>query len=969
MSNFTKRFLAVAAVLLLAGTGAVFGQAQSGNLYGTVTDDTGDSLPGVTVTLTGGGAPQIQITNAEGQFRFLGLAPGSYGLTAELEGFSTVEYPTIAINVGRNTTIEVQLSPAVEETITVTAESPLLDERKVSAGSQVNSVELEKIPTSRDPWAILQTVPGVQTDRINVGGNESGQQSSYTGPGSSGDNAVWAVDGVVITDMTAVGSSPTYYDFDAFEEMNVATGGSDATLSTGGVTLNMVTKRGTNEWRGSGRYFYSDDSLQADLELDESELGQAGSWNGDSAQAAFSQGNRIVEIEDYGFEVGGPIVRDRLWFWANYGFQNPILLTISDVEDATELESYGGKLNAQITSNNSAIGFYMKGDKIKTGRNAGPTRPPATTWNQTGPTDIYKFEDTHIFNSSLFVTGMISHVGGGFQLTPQGGFPDGPGANLDSNFIWNNNFLHYETDRPQDQLKLDGSYFFNTGSISHELKFGAGYRTAEVTSLTAWPNQTLGLSFFGQGAIVRDGAYAATIDYTSLYVQDTLQVGNATINVGLRYDGQDGEMDAASVPGVPGFENANPDTGFRGLPTASFAGGDDMFEWTNITPRLGVTYALGEERKTLLRASYAQFADQLSHYSGVLQLWPIGIAYSYFTWADPNGDGIPTTDEFGDFTFDDGSDPLGASTPNQIDPDYEAGLTDEIILGIEHAILPELVVGFQATFRNLNNLAEAERLVIENGVTRQHVRSDYVQQDTLTGELPSGQSYSVPVYGLRDGVVSAQGTYLTNGDREQNYEGYAFTFNKRLSNRWMLRGNLTFSNWEWDIPSSEQEDPNQYLGNGNTDGADVLQGSGTGSGSKGGIYINSNYSWSLTGMYQVAPDRPWGFNVSASLNGREGYPVPYFRRTSLNGVPGNVNIQVADSDDNRNDDIFLVDLRLEKEFNINDFNFTLSIDGFNLTNEAYILQRQHRLGIGTSDHVQEIVSPRVYRFGVRFSFN
>src|SRR4029078_13623554 len=91
------------------------------------------------------------------------------------------------------------------------------------------------------------------TDRINVGGNESGQQSQYVGTGSGGDQAVWSVDGVVITDMAGLVSSPAYYDFDAFEEMQVTTGGSDSTMATGGVVLNMVTKRGTNEWRASGR--------------------------------------------------------------------------------------------------------------------------------------------------------------------------------------------------------------------------------------------------------------------------------------------------------------------------------------------------------------------------------------------------------------------------------------------------------------------------------------------------------------------------------------------------------------------------------------------------------------------------------------------------------------------------------------------------------------------------------------------
>ena len=114
-SNLWGRIVAVAAMLLVLGGGAAFAQLQTGNLFGTVMDEQGSALPGVTVTLAGSAAPQVQVTNAQGEFRFLGLSPGSYQLKAELEGFSTIEYPNITINIGRNTTIEVTLSAARRE--------------------------------------------------------------------------------------------------------------------------------------------------------------------------------------------------------------------------------------------------------------------------------------------------------------------------------------------------------------------------------------------------------------------------------------------------------------------------------------------------------------------------------------------------------------------------------------------------------------------------------------------------------------------------------------------------------------------------------------------------------------------------------------------------------------------------------------------------------------------------------------
>jgi hypothetical protein len=155
-------------------------------------------------------------------------------------------------------------------------------------------------------------------------------------------------------------------------------------------------------------------------------------------------------------------------------------------------------------------------------------------------------------------------------------------------------------------------------------------------------------------------------------------------------------------------------------------------------------------------------------------------------------------------------------------------------------------------------------------------------------------------------------------------------------------------------------------------GDPVLQGSGTGSGSKGGIYISSKWAYSVNGLYQIAPDRVWGFNVAANLTGRQGYPIPYFARRGGDLARENftaTNVQVTDSQSEfRLDDIHMMDARIEKEFNFSDFGLTAGIDVFNLFNESYVLQRNHRLAQTTSDHVREITSPRVLRFGVRLSF-
>src|ERR1700730_8799629 len=252
--------VAVVCVALLAGP--ALAQFQTGNIYGKVQAKDGSVLPGVTVVLTGVGAPQTTVTDSQGNFRFINLSPGTYSLKADLAGYGNATRSGIGVRVAANADVTMTLNPSVSESITVTAEAPLLDVRKAGDSVNVSRVELEKIPTSRDPWTVLQSAPGVQVDRLNVGGNQSGQQSYYLGKGADRGQNTWNMDGVNITDMAATGSTPLYFDFDSFEEMQITTGGSDPRIMTPGVQLNMVTKRGTNDIRGSGRYFYTPGSLQ-----------------------------------------------------------------------------------------------------------------------------------------------------------------------------------------------------------------------------------------------------------------------------------------------------------------------------------------------------------------------------------------------------------------------------------------------------------------------------------------------------------------------------------------------------------------------------------------------------------------------------------------------------------------------------------------------------------------------------------
>ncbi len=952
--------LAVFAVLLLVVAVPASAQLQSGDLHGSVQAPDGSPLPGATLTLEGVGASKVQVSDAEGRFRFLGLFPGEYKLTAELQGFSTLEYPDVAIRVGGSTNIEVTLDSSIQDTITVTGETPLIDERQVNRGANVAAVELDKVPTARDPWSLLSLAPGVLVDRFNLGGNESGQQSSFLGAGSTSRDNVYAVDGVVLTDMNSVGDSATYFDFGAFEEVQFTVSSADVTVATSGVTINQVTKRGTNEWRGQARYLRTDGEWQSDpIVLDGGRLG-----------------NQIDYVEEYGADIGGPLWKDHAWIWASYGESDINNIVVGGQTDRTQLEDFNSKLNFQAGQRNSGVLHFWTNDKLKFGRGAGPTRAPETTHNQTTPQDIFKIEDTFLPTSNLALTVLGARDDGIFTLSPKGGldadrYRDGDGVLHGTNY-------DFAQDAVIDQVRLDASYFFDVGTSHNELKFGAGFREQENHSGTTWPRgkftvsgEWLGLDP-GIAMVVfpRNRNVGIKSSYDSAWLQDTIQLDRWTINAGLRYDKQ-------TLENLPSSDAGNPNVPDL-LPALDFKGNDvGGFEWETVVPRISATYALGEERRTLVRGTFSQYAEQLGQLPLASRASPIGYAYAYFYFADANGNLLldPAERSSLEFAYPYGFDPDNPTalfSPNVNARNLKPSMTDEVSLGLERSFQPDLAGGFTLTYRNIHDIPETRLYVADDatGKVRLATREDWVPQGTVSGTLPDGRSSgNIPTYDLRDGLTPTGGTLYLNGDREMDYLGATVSLTKRLSNRWMMRGHVTYSDWTWNIGPEyrKYDDPTDTLsdGLGYADGDDVyFDRSG---GSKSEVYVGGRWSFNLNGLYQVAPDRPWGFNVGASLDGREGYITPPY--ISRGSSAGGRSVQLTrDIDEFRNPDVMVFNAHADKEFALGETRLTLSLDGFNLTNEDDVLQVERSARSSRRYQTNEALSPRVFRLGATIRF-
>src|ERR1043166_6597890 len=261
MSGALRRASLLVCLAFLVGSSPAFAQVSTGEIFGKVTDTTGAVLPGVTVTISSPALiqPQTNVSTETGAYRFARIPIGTYTVSFDLTGLKKMVRAGGIISAGFNAQINAKLElSTVQETVTVSGESPVVDTKSATGSASFSKEALEKIPSARDPWVILEQTPGVMMSGSNVGGNLSGQQTSFSAMGSS-SNQQWNIDGAVVSDIASGNSSPTYYDFDSFEEIQITTAGADASQQGAGVQVNFITKSGSNNLTGYGRFYDTND--------------------------------------------------------------------------------------------------------------------------------------------------------------------------------------------------------------------------------------------------------------------------------------------------------------------------------------------------------------------------------------------------------------------------------------------------------------------------------------------------------------------------------------------------------------------------------------------------------------------------------------------------------------------------------------------------------------------------------------
>ena len=1001
-----RQTLLASALMLVVGTTAAVAQQQTGEIYGRATDNSGAVLPGATVTVAGPALiqPRVAVTSEAGTYRVPELPIGSYSVTFEMPGFRSLALQDIRVTIGFRAQVNGQLElSTVQETVTVTGASPLVDTRETGTSSTFDLETMQNIPSARDPWVMLERTPGIFMDRANVGGNQSGQQSGYISRGASTGNNKWSIDGVDITDMAATGASPIYYDFDMLEEMQVTTGGADVSQQTGGVGINLVTKSGTDRFKGNARFLVTDEQFQGDNITDELRTQGAGA------------GAPIQNIRDYGFDVGGPLKKGKLWYWGSYGTQDVKVGVVgfykntpecrpggaalnprtTDTEtfrscletDLTTLNNYNWKITWVPFSNNRFNFQNTWAEKVRNARDASDLRPIETAYRQkavdssfgtfgwlTGPSPFWKAADQHIISDRMLVDVMWSHLGNNFALDLQDpSLYDVQPAFETTTSAWSRSYNASIFIRPTNSFDVVSTYFLPaTAGGDHSFKFGYRWRSAHSTSINhrgGFIEARFTNNVANAADIYRDQYSESHLDTHAFYAQDTFTRNRLTINLGLRFDRQDDSAEAGRVPENPFFPQL--------MPAVDFQGADAGVVWSDLSPRVGATYDLTGDGKTVFSSSYAIYYGQMAPGQLSSQLAATGAVFVRYPWTDTNGDNFVQPAEvntsvpfLSKSTAYDPANPTSTTAPTLVDPNVKNDRTREFIVGFDRQVGSQMAFGASYIWRNYDQFLWNDRYVSDaaGNFVRDFTSADYRAVQFTPTNCPAGARCETVTYFEPTIQLPSRNFYTNIPDRWREFNGVELTFNKRMANRWQMAASYAYNNAVdvWDSGNA-YEDPtctastvtgaNPVIA---CPGSQAYAPESAGSGI-GNVFQNAKWLVKLNGRVQL----PYEFNLAANYLGRQGFPFPQtvLSPNRANGA-GQIHVHIDPLGETRYDNMHSVDLRLDRTFRFGTVTLIPALDVFNLTNSNTVIAQNRNQAAANANVVSGIIAPRVARIGI-----
>jgi hypothetical protein len=920
--------LAAATVLLIVLGIASGAAAQTGgsSIEGAVKDETGGALPGVTVEVTSPALierSKTAVTDAEGRYQIVDLRAGRYVVTFTLAGFKSVRQEGVELSSSFTATVNAVLAVGeLAETITVTGESPLIDVRNSVSGQALKAEVIDALPIARNVYQIGLMLPGATTTAPDVGGNQTAQITNLRVNGVQ-DNT-WLADGLEINGVEADTVTATYYNQGFNEEVTIQTSALPAEAS-GGVTVNMVKKDGSN--RVSGDFFssFTGQALQSDNVSDEQR-----------ARGLVAPSATDVAY-DINVGVGGPVVRDRLWFYGSYRRWRVDRLTANTFNvDGTQaldeqmLKNWSGRLSLKLNDNNRLSGWLETLEKLR-----GHRRNTSATFQFISPEAAVVQPNDGLTGSIRWTSTPRSN------LLLEGGFAS-------MRIVWGQ---QYRPDaRPDAIPRNDLDFSTLTGATPNALDSELDWRKTAGFAVT-WLPSWLGTHKIRVGtqlswgiladerssrtdflARYRSGVPDSVVVYNTpisteilqddhaWYVQDSWTLGGRfTINAGLRWQWFRGTIpEQTSAAGT--F-----------VPERRFAALENIPNWKDYTPRLAVAWDLFGNGRTALKANVSRYVSRTSAGSIVSLFNPARLLSETRTWSDANRDGVPQITEIGPSRGG-----LTAAANVRIDPDLRRPYQWEQSVTLEHQLQRTLAVSVSYYHRKF-----------PIGYTTMNVAlsdSDYLPV-TISNPLDG-----TPFVVFNQTAASASrvdNLVVNSSDLRSWYHAVQFGIAKRMSETFQLSGGATIGADR--TCSGASTNPNTRVNACGYNNAD------------------SKFMADVNVIYRL----PGGINVSSHLQQKSGQPLATTYTVTRADIPTltqvSQSVNLLPTGARRKDAWTLLDMRVSKTFRRGSRSIEPMAELYNVLNENAALAQVTTVG-PTFGRISSNIDGRIAKFGLKIVF-
>ncbi len=899
--------------------------ATTGAMNGSVVDSTKGVLPGVRVTLSGPslmGTPST-VTDVAGAYRFSAVPPGEYKLVFELAGFGTVTHEGIRVSVGFIATVNVEMNPgALTENVTVSGAAPVVDVSNSSVATQFDAKKLADLPiSSRDFFGVISLAPAVSLQKIDVGGATTLNQITYSSYGITGNRH--EVEGIHV----GTGTNFFYPDYSSFDEVAVQVVGNSAEMPTAGSYSKIVVKSGGNTYRGEVYADYQSDSMQGH-NIDEGQLAR-GVTGGPQLQAEDT--NRIALFRDFEANVGGFVRKDRLWWFAAYRYTKndvrfPFLL--NDSQDATA-PVYTGKITYRLDEKQNVVGYGTHSTRTERNYFLGP-QPTILNSNavpfSTFPVYVWKVEYNAAISNSLYAEAHVGQYHSRFPQIPKDdsyrysdtGANTIIGAPIDTELI---------ISRP---MGVGSITYFKNFLGAHNLKVGGNLTyDRNYNNFVGQPSpcnciMTLVNTSPSQVQLIVGGPHsnAAGLRQLGFYGQDSWQISSRlTVMLGLRFDRYQPYL--------------QPQEGPRG---EVFAAVDPVLTWNNWGPRLGISFDVTGDGRTVLKANYGEF-DRYPGGGFASSINPNTTTWSEtYRWTDPNSNGIFDPGEQGQLVS-----VSGGTASTKLDPNIKNEYVRETSVYLEREVAPNFGV----------------RTGFVWNATRQSFGSVNINRP-LT-------AYSVPIPIVDpgpDGQVNTadDGSPLTAFNLAPEYLTLPVvntTMNLPIdadAYTWEVAATRRQTSW-WSLSASFANiwSNSAALGTGTSFTPNAAINSDDG--------VNKSIRWQ--GRIAGTLNMPWGLRVSPVLRHQAGEP---FGRTFVRALNfGNATILAQKVNAGREPNVSVLDIRGEKVFKVRASRIAGFLDVYNIFNTN--AEQDITTSSGSSWLRPLLITPpRVARIGVKFNW-